>query len=118
MIADYFFIRGTRLDTESLYRREGPYEYVKGVNPKALVALGAGVFAALVGLIVPDLRFLYDYAWFVGFGVAAVVYIILMGSASSVGGATPLAQRIAVKGLVDPALSNGAGAKARVAAGQ
>jgi len=118
MIADYFFIRGTRLDTESLYRREGPYEYYKGVNPKALLALGAGVFAALIGLVLPDLHFLYDYAWFVGFGVAAMVYVILMGPASGAGGTTPLAQRIAVNGLVDPALSNGAGAKARVAAGQ
>jgi NCS1 family nucleobase:cation symporter-1 len=117
MISDYFFIRGTRLDTESLYRREGPYEYIKGVNPRALIALGAGVFAALIGLIIPDLRFLYDYAWFVGFGVASVLYVMLMGSASGAGGATPLAQRIAVKGLVDPALSNGAGAKARNVAG-
>jgi NCS1 family nucleobase:cation symporter-1 len=112
MIADYFFIRGTRLDTESLYRRDGPYEYRKGINPRALIALAAGVFVALVGLVVPDLRFLYDYAWFVGFGVAALVYVMLMGTAPRVGGATPLAQRIKVKGLdkvLDPALGNSAG---------
>jgi hypothetical protein len=42
-----------------------------------------------------------------------VLYVMLMGTASGAGGATPLAQRIAVKGLVDPALTNGAGAKAR-----
>jgi NCS1 family nucleobase:cation symporter-1 len=117
MIADYFFVRGTRLDTESLYRREGPYEYIRGVNPRALLALGTGVFAALIGLLVPDLRFLYDYAWFVGFGTSAVLYVMLMGSASGAGGATPLAQRIAVKDLVDPALNGGAGAKARTNAG-
>jgi NCS1 family nucleobase:cation symporter-1 len=112
MIVDYFFIRGTRLDTESLYRRDGPYEYRKGINPRALIALAAGVFVALVGLVVPDLRFLYDYAWFVGFGVAALVYMMLMGTAPRVGGATPLAQRISVKGLdkvLDPALGNSAG---------
>ncbi|MGP8261196.1 MAG: NCS1 family nucleobase:cation symporter-1 [Acidobacteriaceae bacterium] len=113
MIADYFFIRGTRLDTESLYRREGPYEYRKGVNPCALIALAAGVFAALIGLLISDLRFLYDYAWFVGFGVAALVYVALMGTAPRVGGATPLAQRINVK-VLDPALGNRAGAKARI----
>jgi NCS1 family nucleobase:cation symporter-1 len=117
MIADYFFIRGTRLDTESLYRRDGPYEYRKGINPRALIALVAGVFTALIGLVAPDVRFLYDYAWFVGFGVSAVVYVLLMGTAPRVGGATPLAQRIAVKAL-DPALGNGAGAKARVVAGE
>jgi len=115
MIADYFFIRGTRLDTESLYRRDGPYEYRKGINPRAMIALVAGVFAALIGLWVPDLRFLYDYAWFVGFGISALLYLVLMGSAPRVGGATPLAQRIAVKAL-DPALGNRAGAKARVIA--
>ena len=117
MIADYFFIRGTRLDTESLYRREGPYEYRKGFNPRALIALAAGVFAALIGLIVPDLRFLYNYAWFIGFAVAALLYTVLMGTAPRVGGATPLAQRIRVNGLdkvLDPALGNSAGAKARI----
>jgi NCS1 family nucleobase:cation symporter-1 len=114
MIADYFFIRGTRLDTESLYRRDGPYEYTKGINPRAMVALVAGVFVALIGLVVPELRFLYDYAWFVGFGVSALVYVALMGTAPRMGGATPLAQRIDLKGLekgLKPALGNGAGAK-------
>ena len=57
MIADYFLVRGTRLDTESLYRREGPYEYRKGFNPRALVALAAGVFAALIGLACPTCAF-------------------------------------------------------------
>jgi NCS1 family nucleobase:cation symporter-1 len=116
MVADYFFIRGTRLDTESLYRRDGPYEYRKGINPRALSALVSGVFLALIGLIVPDVRWLYDYAWFVGFGTAAVVYIVLMGSAPRAGGATPLAQRIAVKALekvMEPALGEGAGAGAK-----
>ncbi|MDR3745423.1 MAG: NCS1 family nucleobase:cation symporter-1 [Acidobacteriaceae bacterium] len=116
MIADYFFLRGTRLDTESLYQRNGPYEYSKGFNLSALVALLGGVFAALIGVIVPDLHFLYDYAWFVGFGVAALIYIVLMGTTTRAGGATPLSQRISVKGLdqvLDPSLGNGAGAKAR-----
>jgi NCS1 family nucleobase:cation symporter-1 len=105
MIADYFLVRGTRLDTESLYRREGPYEYRKGFNPRALVALAAGALAAFIGLAVPDLRFLYDYAWFVGFAVAALLYLILMGTAPRVGGATPLAQRIKARAdscLLDP----------------
>jgi NCS1 family nucleobase:cation symporter-1 len=62
-----------------LYRRGGEYEYANGVNPKALVSLGLGVLVALVGLAVPALRFLYDYAWFVGFFVSALVYTMLMG---------------------------------------
>ncbi|WP_353073297.1 NCS1 family nucleobase:cation symporter-1 [Tunturiibacter gelidoferens] len=78
MVADYFLIRGTRLDTVSLYRRGGPYEYTRGINPRAIIALGAGVIVALIGRAVPSLRFLYDYAWFVGFFVAAVSYYLLM----------------------------------------
>ncbi len=42
MVADYFVIRGTRLDTYSLYRRGGVYEYRNGINPKAIVALVVG----------------------------------------------------------------------------
>ena len=33
---------------------------------------------ALIGLVVPALRWLYNYAWFVGFAVSAVVYVALM----------------------------------------
>jgi NCS1 family nucleobase:cation symporter-1 len=32
----------------------------------------------LIGLVVPALRGLYDYAWFVGFGVAFALYWALM----------------------------------------
>jgi NCS1 family nucleobase:cation symporter-1 len=78
MVADYFLIRGTRLDTVSLYRRGGRYEYTRGINPRAMGALAAGVAVALVGLAVPALRFLYDYAWFVGFFIAAASYYFLM----------------------------------------
>jgi NCS1 family nucleobase:cation symporter-1 len=80
MVADYFFIRGTKLAVDSLYHRGGPYEYTHGINPRAIVALVAGVFVALIGLVVPAVHFLYDYAWFVGFGLSAVVYVGLMWS--------------------------------------
>jgi len=36
------------------------------------------VAVALIGLVVPSLRVLYDYAWFVGFGVAFALYAVLM----------------------------------------
>ena len=84
MIADYFLLRDRRLEMEDLYRRGGEYEYSNGVNPRALVSLALGVAVALLGLVIPALRWLYDYAWFVGFAVSAVVYALLMrGSAVS-----------------------------------
>ncbi len=87
MVADYFFIRHTRLDVPALYHRHGLYEYTGGINPRAVVALAAGVLTALVGLAVPALRVLYDYAWFVGFFVAAAVYYALMLTGRPVGAA-------------------------------
>jgi NCS1 family nucleobase:cation symporter-1 len=78
MIADYFVVRKRSLDVEGLYLRGGPYEYHAGFNPRALIALAAGILVALAGLVIPPLRFLYDYSWFVGFGVSAMVYIALM----------------------------------------
>jgi nucleobase:cation symporter-1, NCS1 family len=78
MITDYFFIRKTDLDVPSLYQRNGIYEYRKGMNPIAMFSLLAGIVVALGGLIVPSMRWLYDYAWFVGFAVAAVVYYVSM----------------------------------------
>jgi NCS1 family nucleobase:cation symporter-1 len=89
MIVDYFILRRTDLDTNSLYRRNGVYEYSNGINPKAIVALVSGVFVALIGLIVPSVRFLYDYAWFVGFFVAGAVYLTLMKVAVPVPVAEP-----------------------------
>lgn len=78
MVADYFLIRGTRLDTYSLYRRGGIYEYRRGLNPAALIALVIGVIAALIGRFAPSVAFLYDYAWFVGFFLSGALYYLMM----------------------------------------
>jgi NCS1 family nucleobase:cation symporter-1 len=40
------------------------------------------VAVALLGLVVPPLRWLYDYAWFVGFLAAGAVYLGLMQTVS------------------------------------
>ncbi|MCI0707647.1 MAG: NCS1 family nucleobase:cation symporter-1 [Ignavibacteriae bacterium] len=78
LIADYFITRKQSLNVKDLYIRGGEYEYSKGFNMKAVLALAAGVFAALIGLLVEEVRFLYDYAWFVGFAVAFVSYVVAM----------------------------------------
>jgi len=78
MVCDYFLIRKTELDVNSLYHSEGAYHYTKGVNPRAVVALVFGVALALLGLVFKPLRQLYDYAWFVGFFVSGLLYVALM----------------------------------------
>ncbi len=88
-IADYWVVRRTRLALAELYDANGRYGRW---NPAALVALAAGVVAALAGLVVPALRPLYDYAWFAGFGVAFVVYSAAMRGTPAVdlGGVPPV----------------------------
>ncbi len=75
-IADYWRVRRARLSLADLYAADGLYPRF---NPKALLALVAGVAVALVGLVVPALRPLYDYAWFVGFAVGYFLYAWSMG---------------------------------------
>jgi NCS1 family nucleobase:cation symporter-1 len=77
MIADYFIVRKAELKLTDLYIRDGIYEYSNGVNYRAMAALAIGVAVALVGLVIPALRFLYDYAWFVGFVVSGGIHIAL-----------------------------------------
>ncbi len=78
MICDYYLVRRRQLAVDELYRRGGVYEYLGGFNPKAVVALVAGVGVALIGLGVPAVRWRYDYAWFIGFVVSGGLYFLLM----------------------------------------
>jgi NCS1 family nucleobase:cation symporter-1 len=83
LICDYFVRRKTILRTEDLYRRNGLYEFTSGVNWKAILALALGCAVAFVGLVYAPVRVLYDYAWFVGFGVSFVAYFFLMSGGQS-----------------------------------
>jgi nucleobase:cation symporter-1, NCS1 family len=82
MICDYFVIRSKRLVVNDLYLRGGEYEYSGGFNWRAILALCIGSAIALMGLVIPSIRFLYDYSWFVGFVVAFGSYYALMSSNS------------------------------------
>src|SRR5207249_6142721 len=59
MICDYFVIRRKRLVTDDLYLRGGEYEYSNGINWRAVAALVIGSAVALMGLVIPSVRFLY-----------------------------------------------------------
>jgi len=89
LIADYWLVRGTKLDVESLYSSHGRYSYGNGWNGKALLALGLGIAPNLPGFLAvaapgafggvgPIWGVIYNYAWFVGVAVALVSYAILM----------------------------------------
>ena len=82
LIADYWLVRKTELSLEDLYLSDGAYRYSVGWNWKAVVATLVGCALAWGGLVFPPLKPLYDYAWFVGFFAAGLLYWALMGSAS------------------------------------
>jgi nucleobase:cation symporter-1, NCS1 family len=78
MIADYWLVRDKELRLADLYRENGVYRYAAGWNWRAVVATALGCFFAWIGWFVPSVHILYDYAWFVGFGVAFIVHYLLM----------------------------------------
>ncbi len=84
LIADYWLVRRRSLRLEDLYLTQGAYTYRGGWNLPAVAATGLGCAMAWGGLLLAPLRPLYDYAWFVGFAVAFVVYAALMRGASAV----------------------------------
>jgi NCS1 family nucleobase:cation symporter-1 len=50
----------------------------RGWNWRAILATIVGCALAWIGVFVPKLKPLYDYAWFVGFGASAITYLVLM----------------------------------------
>ncbi len=89
MIADYYFIRRKELLTTDLYRHDGVYGYTNGFNRIAIVALLLGILPNVPGFLLQIkvvsadvfpvwINHLYNYAWFVGFGVSAAIYLLLM----------------------------------------
>jgi nucleobase:cation symporter-1, NCS1 family len=88
MIADYFLVRRQQLNVEALYERTGEYRYTNGVSLVAVAAFVLGVLPNLPGFLVAikivpptsvpgSLLEMYHYAWFVGFALAFVIYLVL-----------------------------------------
>jgi NCS1 family nucleobase:cation symporter-1 len=77
LITDYWILHNKRLELGDLYRSQGAYAYSGGWNWRAIIATIIGCGLAWIGLVVPSLRSLYDYAWFVGLGAAGVTFFAL-----------------------------------------
>ncbi|NOX69346.1 MAG: NCS1 family nucleobase:cation symporter-1 [Gammaproteobacteria bacterium] len=87
LVADYFFVRRCQLNVDALYQRNGDYEYHRGWNPYAILALVLGIAPSLPGFLTainaidsaPNfLVQLYDYAWFIGAFTSAGTYYLFM----------------------------------------
>jgi NCS1 family nucleobase:cation symporter-1 len=74
LILDYWIVKRRELQLADLYQADGAYA---GWNWRGIVSTLAGCVAAWIGLVVPALRPLYSYAWFIGFAVAGGLYVAL-----------------------------------------
>lgn len=92
MIADYYVVRKKHLDVSQLYKRDGIYTYTYGFNLIALTSLVIAVLPNLPGFLVqtkvisgahPMFTMLYEQAWFVGFSIAFMLYLLLKKVSSS-----------------------------------
>lgn len=84
-IADYFVIRRCKLDTADLYRAEGIYRYHSGFSYAGIAAFLLAALPCLPGFLVqigvlanthPTFTAIYQQAWFIGFGLAFVLYLL------------------------------------------
>ncbi|HEX6126325.1 MAG TPA: NCS1 family nucleobase:cation symporter-1 [Pyrinomonadaceae bacterium] len=90
LICDYFLIRHRRLELAELFKIDGLYSYSGGFNWRAIVALVVAIAPVVPGFLraattpggqVSDPNVfdsLYVYAWFITFGIAFVLYYLLM----------------------------------------
>ena len=90
LIADYWVLRRQQLSLPDLFRENGLYSYRGGWNTKAMIALVVAVAPVVPGFIraattpggnVTNPNFfdhVYQYAWFVTFGLSFVIYLVLM----------------------------------------
>ena len=101
MIADYYYLKKQELNVEELFSLKGRYSYNNGFNNKAILALLLGIIPNIPGFLTtievvnkntfwPWLSNIYNYAWFAGFLISAISYIVLTkGSAFKTSTATP-----------------------------
>jgi NCS1 family nucleobase:cation symporter-1 len=85
LVADYWIVRRRTLQLEDLYLSDGVY---RGWNLRAIAATAIGCALAWGGFVVPALRPLYDYAWFVGFVASGAAHLALASRQ------TPIAEHV------------------------
>ncbi|HET7505856.1 MAG TPA: NCS1 family nucleobase:cation symporter-1 [Kofleriaceae bacterium] len=78
LIVDYWILRKRTLDLRSLYVEDGAYRYSGGYNVHAITATVVGAAVALAGMFWAPLRPIYNWSWFVGFGLSGGLYWLLM----------------------------------------
>ena len=79
LIADFYFVKKQKVIVEDLFNEQkaGAYWYKGGFNPKAIAALAPAVVIGLVFTLVPALKHLAPFNWFIGAFLGAIFYYFL-----------------------------------------
>ncbi len=83
LIADFYLVHKQKVVVDDLFTlsEEGNYYYTKGYNPVAVAATIVGavlaVIPVLLGGVVAGMHTAAQYSWFIGCGVAFVLYMLL-----------------------------------------
>ncbi|QOR64639.1 cytosine permease [Cytobacillus suaedae] len=68
LFTDYYVLRKRRVNVQDLYKADGQFKYMNGINMAGMISWVIGGFAAY---------WLSAYSFFVGFGVGAIMYYLL-----------------------------------------
>ncbi len=68
LFTDYYVLRKRRVNVQDLYKADGQFKYMNGINLAGMISWIVGGFAAY---------WLSAYSFFVGFGVGAIMYYVL-----------------------------------------
>ena len=79
MIADYFIIKGSKIENKDIYSLEsnGTYFYSKGWHLKSLYSIFIGFIFASSTIWNVSLNFIQSFAWIIGAIVAFIIYYLL-----------------------------------------
>ncbi|NRA21269.1 MAG: NCS1 family nucleobase:cation symporter-1 [Oceanospirillaceae bacterium] len=74
MIVDYFLIKKQQLNLAALYLADGEYA---GTNMAGMIAFAIPVALTLVAILTGSLSWFYQYGWFTGSFLGAIIYFLM-----------------------------------------
>ena len=79
LIADYYFVRRQQINVDDLYsmRPTGSYWFRNGYNPAAVWTMIPSALIPMACVVFERLQWLANYSWFIGVGIALVLYTTL-----------------------------------------
>lgn len=82
LVADYYIVQRRFLKIPDLYTvdPDGRYAYFMGVNVRALIAIVIASVFSISAVWVPALAGLSGFAWVIGAGLGALLYIVVMST--------------------------------------